>query len=213
MGSSKQQLPLPVAVDTLTQALLGLQHLHKNGIVHRDFRADNLLIHAKDPWMVKVTDFGIARRLSNAVTGKTHVDGVGGPLRWLAPEALCDEDSKRTASFATDMYMVGGLLFELLTCGQYPFYWVSDDALTAHRYTDAGKNCLASARARGVTLTPWRISDESPASSTCSLSTLERLMELCLRADASKRPSLGDALAVVGGDDSVLSRLVPSSYE
>ena len=41
-------------------------HLHSSGIVHRDFRADNLLVSSRDPLCVKVTDFGIAHAMSGA---------------------------------------------------------------------------------------------------------------------------------------------------
>ncbi len=47
----------------LQQALSGLQHLHSNRIVHRDFRADNLLVASVVPLVVKVTDFGLSHQV------------------------------------------------------------------------------------------------------------------------------------------------------
>ena len=49
-----------------------------------------------------------------------------GPIEWMAPEVLAGNlTDGHIATPASDVYMLGGLLFELLTCGMAPYYWVN----------------------------------------------------------------------------------------
>jgi serine/threonine protein kinase len=47
-----------------------------------------------------------------------------GPVAWMAPEVLAGSEAVRGATTASDVYMFGGLLFEILTSGVRPFYWI-----------------------------------------------------------------------------------------
>ena len=187
-------------------------HVHGQGVVHRDFRADNLLIRSRDPWRVMVTDFGIAHQLRNPTAGQTRVEecAVNGPWRWVAPEAVRDETGKKSASFQTDVYMIGGLVFELLTCGQYPFYWIPDVHVGDHRLANPKVDFLQLAEAVGQDPRPWMLQD---ADSGCpseaeELRLLEAIMKLCLRPDPSLRPPLDQLLAAVLGDEAQRARIV-----
>ena len=51
---SDAPLPLAGAVEMVRQAVAGLRHLHRFGVIHRDFSADNILIAALDPLKLKV---------------------------------------------------------------------------------------------------------------------------------------------------------------
>ena len=80
MWCTLQPLPFRLIKDILIQAVAGLAHLHASGIVHRDFRADNLLVASRDPLRVVVADFGLAHQMQDGVT----VDQTGttiGPIR------------------------------------------------------------------------------------------------------------------------------------
>ncbi len=89
-----------------------LEAAHRRGIVHRDVKPGNILI--TDEGDVKVTDFGIARAVSEAsmtVTGTTL-----GSVHYFSPEqARGDEVTGRS-----DVYALGIVLFEMLT-GRRPF--------------------------------------------------------------------------------------------
>ncbi len=61
-------LTLGQALHVLLQVLAGVMHLHRLGILHRDLRASNILIEAKDPLWVLVADFGVSHVMSDLVS-------------------------------------------------------------------------------------------------------------------------------------------------
>lgn len=56
----KQKLSLPLTLNYLEQTCAGLAHAHKNGIIHRDIKPQNLLL-TKNLKTVKIADFGVAK--------------------------------------------------------------------------------------------------------------------------------------------------------
>src|SRR5262245_29477527 len=100
------------AADVLEQTLAALQHAHRQGIVHRDVKPENLMV-TRDG-VVKVADFGLARALADAQI--TEAGTVTGTVQYLAPEQLQGEP----ADPRTDLYALGIVAFELLT-GRLPF--------------------------------------------------------------------------------------------
>jgi serine/threonine-protein kinase len=103
--------PAQVA-DVLMQTLSALDHAHRQGIVHRDVKPENIMI-TRDG-IVKVTDFGLARAYADAQI--TEAGMVTGTVQYLAPEQLQGEP----ADPRTDLYALGIVGFELLT-GRLPF--------------------------------------------------------------------------------------------
>lgn len=107
--------PLPPAqalaiVDPVLEALAAA---HRAGYIHRDVKPENVLI--SDDGRVKVTDFGLARAIEGADSGKTH-GLLLGTVAYLSPEQV---EHDRTDA-RSDVYGAGILLFELVT-GQVPF--------------------------------------------------------------------------------------------
>ncbi len=100
------------AADVLDQTLAALQHAHRQGIVHRDVKPENLMV-TRDG-VVKVADFGLARAFADAQI--TEAGNVTGTVQYLAPEQLQGEP----ADPRTDLYALGVVGFELLT-GRLPF--------------------------------------------------------------------------------------------
>ncbi|HEV3474979.1 MAG TPA: protein kinase, partial [Actinomycetota bacterium] len=92
--------------------LQGLAHAHREGVIHRDLKPDNVLVDADGT--VKVTDFGIASAVSagrDLTTAAELLDRVA----YVAPEELAEGDVDERA----DIYAAGVILYELLT-GQLP---------------------------------------------------------------------------------------------
>lgn len=101
-----------IAVQITVRILSALQHAHQNGIIHRDIKPQNILVHADGH--IKVADFGIAR-IANSST-LTRGDNVMGSVHYFSPE----QASGHAADVTSDIYSVGIVLYEMLT-GRVPF--------------------------------------------------------------------------------------------
>jgi len=94
----------------LTQIAAGLRILHRENVLHRDLKPQNILLSddSEDP-VLKIADFGFARALQPQDMAATV---CGSPL-YMAPEILRHEPYDAKA----DLWSVGAILFELLTGG------------------------------------------------------------------------------------------------
>ncbi|ACB84923.1 Stk1 family PASTA domain-containing Ser/Thr kinase [Natranaerobius thermophilus] len=109
-----EKAPLPVnkAVDIVCQISDALIHAHANNVVHRDIKPHNILITTEGK--AKVTDFGIARAVSEAT--QTYTSSVMGSAHYFSPE----QAKGSYTSERSDIYSVGVVLYEMLT-GNVPF--------------------------------------------------------------------------------------------
>ncbi|MFD8099491.1 serine/threonine-protein kinase [Nocardia fluminea] len=117
------------AVRIVAEAAKGLDYAHRQGLLHRDIKPANLLIARAEDGTdeVMVTDFGIARSMGET-TSLTSAGSVLGTLAYAAPEQL----DGQPLDVRTDVYALGGTLYELLT-GFVPFQRESPAALiSAH---------------------------------------------------------------------------------
>jgi serine/threonine protein kinase len=99
-------------VATLADAL---HHSHQAGVIHRDIKPANVLL--ADDGTLKVTDFGLAKRLDEA-DGLTRTGAIMGSLGYMAPEQAAGRTREATPS--TDVYSLGAVLYKLLS-GRVPF--------------------------------------------------------------------------------------------
>ncbi|WP_170319357.1 serine/threonine-protein kinase [Polyangium spumosum] len=106
------------ALSILEPVCAALTAAHEDGIVHRDVKASNIMIHEGPPRVVKLLDFGIAKLLAPE-PGRAGLTSIGqqlGTPSIMAPEQiLCGPIDART-----DIYALGALLHVLLT-GRPPF--------------------------------------------------------------------------------------------
>ncbi len=117
--------PLPIkAVATVgLQVAAGLDYAQRSKIVHRDIKPANLLL-TRDR-TVKIMDFGLAKMVEEVRRGSTL---IGGTPNFMAPE----QATGGTVDHRTDLYALGGTLFELIT-GTVPFE--SGDVVYHHAHT------------------------------------------------------------------------------
>ena len=110
----KKRGPIPYkeAVWLMKQLAGALMEAHRNGVIHRDVKSQNVLI--KDDGTVKLSDFGIA--VASGAIQLTHKDSVLGSVHYLAPEL----SRGRQATMQSDIYSLGIVFYELLT-GDVPF--------------------------------------------------------------------------------------------
>jgi eukaryotic-like serine/threonine-protein kinase len=115
----QQRGPLPAAeaCEVVRRAALGLEHLHKHGLVHRDVKPANLMLTPSR--QVKVLDLGVARHPHVPAPGEqiTWHGQCLGTLDYMAPEQCLD---CHAVDGRADIYALGCTLYELLT-GQPPF--------------------------------------------------------------------------------------------
>ena len=106
------KLSAPLSCQIAIRILSALEHAHRNGIVHRDIKPQNILVH--EDGHIKVADFGIARIADSATL--TRGDNVMGSVHYFSPEQARGEG----ATAASDIYSTGVVLYEMLT-GRVPF--------------------------------------------------------------------------------------------
>jgi serine/threonine protein kinase len=124
------QLPPAEAVRLVHQALLGLQHIHEQGMIHRDLKPGNLMLvggtaASTQRATLKVMDIGLGKALfeegAPAPAGKgfelTNEGSLLGTPDYMAPEQA---RSAQTADIRADIYSLGCVLYQALA-GQVPF--------------------------------------------------------------------------------------------
>uniref|UniRef100_A0A3B4ABK4 non-specific serine/threonine protein kinase n=1 Tax=Periophthalmus magnuspinnatus TaxID=409849 RepID=A0A3B4ABK4_9GOBI len=104
-----QRLQEPVIAYILYCALLGLQHLHNNRIIHRDVKGNNILLTTDGG--VKLVDFGVSAQLTSARLRRNT--SVGTPF-WMAPEVIaCEQQYDYSYDARCDVWSLGITAIEL----------------------------------------------------------------------------------------------------
>ena len=107
----KGTLPPRTVVNYAVQICNALLMAHKNNLIHRDIKPQNILVTTEGK--VKVTDLGIAKSLNMDVTKTLNIMGTA---HYISPEQAKGE----VLDHRTDIYSLGIVLYEMLT-GDVPF--------------------------------------------------------------------------------------------
>jgi serine/threonine-protein kinase len=116
-------LPPEVAAAVAIEIGAALEHAHRQGVIHRDVKPENVLIelprfepdNERSPMRIKLTDFGIAKLLD--AQGVTSTGQVLGSPAHMAPEQI----EGGAVDARTDVFALGVLLYEAMV-GRLPFY-------------------------------------------------------------------------------------------
>ncbi|HEU5057329.1 MAG TPA: serine/threonine-protein kinase, partial [Kofleriaceae bacterium] len=107
-------------IELSRQLCEGLAHAHQNGIIHRDFKPDNVVLEPSDGAgaVPRILDFGLAITSNDDVfDGRLTQHGwVVGTPAYLSPEQARDEEVDQRA----DLYALGVVMYEMLA-GVPPF--------------------------------------------------------------------------------------------
>src|SRR5262249_55140628 len=112
-------------VEALLPVIRAVYHAHQRGVLHRDLKPSNVLVDSQGTRYV--TDFGLAKRLTDVDGSFTETGQVLGTPRYMAPEQAA---GRKALGFPADVYSLGVILDERLT-GQTPF--TGENALTLLR--------------------------------------------------------------------------------
>jgi serine/threonine protein kinase len=157
----------------LTQACNALEAAHREKVVHRDLKPDNLWIarpkHGQS--FIKVLDFGIAKLVETEIVNVTQTGVTMGTPMYMSPEQCIGQN----VDHRTDIYAMGAMLYQVFA-GRLPF-----DGRT-----------FAEVVAQQLTAVPQPPSQFRPMSAA-----LERLILSCLEKDAAKRPQTAAELGIM----------------
>ena len=112
---TEKEISIVRAAEIVKQVASGLEHAHRHTIIHRDIKPENIMIC--EDGIPKITDFGLARQLSQDVHITQQNTIMGTPL-YMSPEQAEGSDDIK---LLTDIYSLGVVLYEMLT-GKTPFY-------------------------------------------------------------------------------------------
>ncbi|MGB0386943.1 MAG: protein kinase domain-containing protein [Ardenticatenaceae bacterium] len=115
-GLRNGPLSLQESIELLEKLAPALDMAHRNGVVHRDLKPDNILFdHEGYPY---IADFGIAKLLAQTSMGLSHTGMVIGTSYYMSTEQARGD---KQIDGRSDIYSLGVILFQLLT-GQLPYY-------------------------------------------------------------------------------------------
>jgi len=106
----EQELPRPLVERIILQLIEVVAHAHKNRIMHRDIKPNNIIIQPNGN--LKLLDFGAAKMLGDKEISATMV----GSRPFMAPEQIMGQSERRS-----DIWAIGVLMYLLYT-GEPPFY-------------------------------------------------------------------------------------------
>ncbi|HKO17102.1 MAG TPA: protein kinase [Gemmatimonadaceae bacterium] len=117
-------LPVDETRRILRDVADALAYAHERGVVHRDIKPDNIII-AADTGRPMVTDFGIARAVSDGDSRLTATGMAIGTPAYMSPEQAAGE---RSVDGRSDLYSLGVVSYQMLT-GEPPFVANSTPAM------------------------------------------------------------------------------------
>ena len=156
--SREHKLPVEVAVQFAREMADALEYAHRQGVVHRDVKPENVLIQGEH---ALVADFGIALALEHAGGDRLTRTGIAiGTPQYMAPEQAAGE---RTIDARADVYALGAVLHEML----------------------AGESAFA-AGTRAAVL--WRVRNEPATALTTHRVDVAPFLDAAVRRALAKRP-------------------------
>jgi eukaryotic-like serine/threonine-protein kinase len=110
-------MEITAAVQLVRHLADAIQSAHEQGVLHRDLKPQNILLHDADPRRPKIADFGLSHLCQDAESVTRTGDPLGTPS-YMAPEQVVGD--KQLLTSACDVYGLGAILYECIA-GRPPF--------------------------------------------------------------------------------------------
>jgi eukaryotic-like serine/threonine-protein kinase len=112
------RVPLDVLLPIMSQTLAGLDHAHQQGLVHRDLKPQNILLHQFGArWVGKLSDFGIAKQYERTgFSGMTLTGTFGGTFDFMPREQVTNFKGFKPVS---DVWSIAAAFYRAIT-GESP---------------------------------------------------------------------------------------------
>jgi len=168
LWESDEGVDLKLSMKLSKELASALAYLHKNGIIHRDVKPDNILVETTEDGTVLrcvLVDFGIAKGYSSS-TVATQAQGT---FIWMSPEALRGQLSPKA-----DVYALGMCMWQLLSGKPRPFQGLLDP--TAWNNSVRVREFVVDDKNRPALLSKWPM-------------PLNKLISACWLTDHKARPT------------------------
>ncbi len=119
------------ALPLVQQMAAGLEAAHQAGVIHRDFKSDNVMVCSNEPSgdaagvdagaRAVVTDFGLARTSAVTRGGRRDPTTIAGTVVGTPTHAAPEQLEGRPVTAAADVHALGVVLYEMVTGGLLPF--------------------------------------------------------------------------------------------
>jgi eukaryotic-like serine/threonine-protein kinase len=166
-------LPADETRRIMLEVARALSYAHERGVVHRDIKPDNILMSEDEDERVMVTDFGIARAVSDSGDSRLTATGMAiGTPAYMSPEQSMGE---REIDGRSDLYALGVVAYQMLS-GELPFNAPNTPSMLVKHISER----------------------PAPIEEKCSdlPSDLGRAVMMCLEKEPANRFPTAEALAV-----------------
>jgi serine/threonine-protein kinase len=123
----ESQLPADEAIRIGTAVAAALGYAHRQGVIHRDIKPDNVLLSGDQ---VLVADFGVARAVSEMAEKLTATGMIVGTPTYMSPEQASGD---KAIDGRSDIFALGCVIYEMLA-GEPPFKGPSPQATLMRRF-------------------------------------------------------------------------------
>jgi serine/threonine protein kinase/tetratricopeptide (TPR) repeat protein len=178
----ERSLSLEDRIRLFRQVCAAVQYAHQNLIVHRDLKPGNILVTPDGN--VKLLDFGVAKLLENSPIGSEMAPTRTGMLMLTPEYASPEQVTGAPVTTASDVYMLGAVLYELLT------------GKAAHQFPDLSPLQVAAAITEAKVQRPsTAVLEAQPALSRSLAGDLDTIILTALHKDRLRRYSTVEAFS------------------
>ncbi|CAN6294838.1 unnamed protein product, partial [Urochloa humidicola] len=168
----------------------GLRHLHDQRIIHRDLKPQNVLLD--ENFNPKIADFDLMRVYNKEMTHESTTK-VAGTYGYMAPE--CTSGPKFQLSIKTDVYSYGVLVLEIITGHKiHTFEGQNSEGLVGYVWQHWTEKKLSN-------VVDGNLGVEGEEHALRQALRCVHIALLCVQSDRSRRPTMGQALAMLRSEE------------